>query len=174
MEYQIRPLKKSDNRKEFESGHTDLDHFFWRYAGQNQFRHHIGVSYIATDEDTIFGYITLAVGNLEVEKLLESQSLPLNYPLPILRIGRLAVDYHYQGKKVGKELLRYAFLAAIRLRDTVGCVGVVVDAKMPAVEYYKKLGFHLIDDPLEGEIRGNPLPQPMFIPIKSIVIKEDS
>ena len=68
MEYQIRPLQKSDNRKEFKSGQADLDHFFWRYAGQNQFRHHIGVSYIATDGDTIFGYITLAVGNLEVEK----------------------------------------------------------------------------------------------------------
>ena len=170
MEYQIRPLQKSDNRKEFKSGQTDLDHFFWRYAGQNQFRHHIGVSYIATDENTIFGYITLAAGNLEVEKLLKSQSLPLNYPLPILRIGRLAVDYHYQEKGIGKQLLGYAFLTAIQLRDTAGCVGVVVDAKTPAVEYYKKLGFQLIDDPLEGEIRGNPPPQPMFIPIKSIAI----
>lgn len=54
MEYQIRPLKKSDNRKEFESKQADLDHFFRRYAGQNQFRHHIGVSYIATDENIIF------------------------------------------------------------------------------------------------------------------------
>ena len=171
MEYQIRPLQKSDNRKEFESGQADLDHFFWRYAGQNQFRHHIGVSYIATNENTIFGYIVLAVGNLEVEKFSEGQSLPLHYPLPILRIGRLAVDYRYQGEGIGKQLLRYAFLSAIQQRDIAGCVGVVVDAKIQAIEYYKRLGFQLIDEPIEGIIRGNPPPQPMFIPIKSIVSK---
>lgn len=174
MEYQIRALQKSDNRKEFESGQADLDYFFWCYAGQNQFRHHIGVSYIATDEDTIFGYMTLAVGNLEIAKLPESKNLPRHHPLPILRIGRLAVDFRYQGEGIGKQLLRYALLSAIKQRDTAGCVGVVVDAKTQAIEYYRSLGFQLIDEPIEGEIRGNPPPQPMFIPIKSIVSKEKS
>ena len=62
MEYRIRPLKRSDNRKEFKSGQADLDHFFKRYAGQNQFRHHIGVTYVATNEDGILGYMTVAMG----------------------------------------------------------------------------------------------------------------
>ena len=169
MEYQIRPLQKSDNRKEFESGQADLDYFFRRYAGQNQFRHHIGVTYIATDEDTIFGYMTVAMGTLEVEELPEKKSLSEHYPLPILRLGRLAVDNRYQGQEIGKQLLRHAFKLALQQRDTVGCVGVVIDAKTEAIEFYQKFGFRLIDELMEGEVRGNPPPNPLFLPIKSIV-----
>ena len=166
----IRSLKKSDNRKEFESGQADLDHFFKRYAGQNQFRHHIGVTYIATNEESVFGYMTVAMGVLEVEGLPERKSLPGPYPLPILRLGRLAVDNRYQSQGIGKQLLRYALRLALQQKDTVGCVGMVVDAKPEVVEFYKKFGFSMIDDPLEGEIRGNPRPRPLFLPIKAIVI----
>ena len=47
MAIQIRPLQPSDPRQDFISGQIDLDTFFQRYAGQNQFRHHIGVTYVA-------------------------------------------------------------------------------------------------------------------------------
>ena len=105
MECLIRLLKKSDNRKDFQCGHNALDNFFKRYAGQNQFRHHIGVTYIATDNEAILGYATVATGILEVEKLPEKKSLPANYPLPVLRLGRLAVDRRYHGQDIGKQLL---------------------------------------------------------------------
>jgi GNAT superfamily N-acetyltransferase len=170
MEYRIRPLKKSDNRKGFESGQADLDHFFKRYAGQNQFKHHIGVTYVATNKDTMFGYMTVAMGALEVEELPEGKRLPSPYPLPILRLGRLAVDNRYQGRGIGKHLLRYALTLALQQKDTVGCVGVVVDAKPEVVEFYKKFGFSMIDGPVEGEIQGNPPPSPLFLPIKAILI----
>ncbi|KGM43517.1 GNAT family acetyltransferase [Alkalispirochaeta odontotermitis] len=168
MAYQIRPLQKSDNRKTFECGQADLDHFFRRYAGQNQFRHHIGVTYIATDNDTIFGYMTVAVGTIEVEILPERKRLPTHYPLPILRIGRLAVDTRHQGQGIGKQLLRHSFKLAFQQRDTAGCVGIVIDAKPEAIDFYKRFGFQLIDELLAGEIRGSPPPKPMFLPIKSI------
>ena len=151
-------------------GQADLDYFFTRYAGQNQFRHYIGVTYIATDENAIFGYMTLATGTIEVEGLPAKKSFPAHYPLPILRLGRLAVDNRYQGRGIGKQLLRHAFFLALQQRDTVGCVGVVIDAKTEAVEYYKKFGFRVIYEPIQGEIRGNPPPTPMFLPIKSIPI----
>jgi len=168
MEYQIRRLQKSDNRKEFTSGHEDLDHFFRRYAGQNQFRHHIGVTYIATDEQTILGYLTVATGSLEVDECPQDKKLPSQYPLPILRLGRLAVAREYQGRGIGKQLLRYAFALALQQRDSVGCVGMIVDAKEEAIAFYERYGFHLLDGPIEGELRGNPPPHPMFLSIKSV------
>ena len=170
MEYRIRPLKRSDNRKEFESGQADLDYFFKRYAGQNQFRHHIGVTYVATNEGSIFGYATVAVGIIETEGLPERKSSPGHYALPILRLGRLAVVNRYQGQGIGKQLLRYVLRLALEQKDTVGCVGVVVDAKPEAVEFYKKFGFSIVDDLVEGEIRGNPPPRPLFLPINSISV----
>ncbi len=169
MEYQIRLLQKSDKREEFESNNADLDYFFKRYAGQNQFKHYIGVTYIATDEKSIFGYTTIAMGSIEVKGLPKRQ-WPKHYPLPILRLGRLAVDIRYQGMGIGKQLLRHALLLALHQKKTMGCVGVVVDAKMEAIAFYQKLGFEVIEQLEEGEIRGNPPPQPMFLPIKSIAI----
>lgn len=169
MEYRIRALKRNDNRKDFESGQDDLDHFFKRYAGQNQFRHHIGVTYIATDESSIFGYITVAMGVLEAETLIEKKPSTVPYPLPVLRLGRLAVDHRYQGHGIGKQLLRYALELAVSQTETVGCVGVVVDAKSEAIAFYIKFGFLMIEGVVEGEIYGNPPPKPLFLPIKAIL-----
>lgn len=174
MEYQIRALQKADNRKNFESGDESLDHFFRRYAGQNQFRYHIGVTYVATDEENILGYLTVATGSLESEELPKGKKRPSNYPLPILRLGRLAVDQNYQGEGLGKELLRYTFLLALQQKDAVGCVGIIVDVKTESIAFYEKYGFVLLSAPIEGELRGNPPPQPMFLPIDSIVVPSTS
>ena len=38
----VRLLMPKDNRSQFDSGDIELDRFFKRFAGQNQFRHHIG------------------------------------------------------------------------------------------------------------------------------------
>lgn len=167
MEYQIRPLRKSDNRENFNSGHTDLDLFFARYAGQNQFRHHIGVTYVATNDSVILGFITLAMGSIETQSVPKIK-IPGNYPLPVLRLGRMAVDRNYQGLGIGKQLLRYALLLALQQKSIMGCVGVVVDIKAEAVVFYEKFGFQVIEQPLEGGVRGNPPPRPMFLPMQSI------
>jgi predicted N-acetyltransferase YhbS len=168
MNIQIRPLRKSDDRSNFKSGNSDLDHFFRRYAGQNQFRHHIGVTYIATDDKTIFGYATLAMASIEAEKLPGNKKIHAKYPLPVLRLGRLAVDIHFKGQKIGSQLLRCVFLLALKLKTTAGCVGIVIDAKPEAVEYYRQFGFQIIEEIVEGAMRGFPPPKLMFLPIKSI------
>lgn len=168
MPIQIRALQKSDERSGFHSGQSDLDNFFQRFAGQNQFRHHIGVTYVATDEEQVFGYVTVATGSVERVALPEGRKLPPNYPLPVLRLGRLAVDQRYQGQGIGKLLLRHVFLLALQQKEQVGCVGVIVDAKPDAIPFYQRYGFQQLDRPLEGEIRGHPSPIPLFLAIQSI------
>ena len=168
MPIQIRALQKSDERSDFHSGQSDLDNFFQRFAGQNQFRHHIGVTYLATDEGKVYGYVTVASGSVERKELPEGSKLPANYPLPVLRLGRLAVDQRYQGQGIGKLLLRHVFLLALQQKERVGCVGVIVDAKSEAIPFYERYGFQLLERPLEGEIRGHPSPIPMFLAIQSI------
>ena len=41
---EIRALQPEDDRQHFHSEEEALDHFFHRFVGQNQFRHHIGVT----------------------------------------------------------------------------------------------------------------------------------
>jgi len=64
-----------------------------RYAAQNQFRRHIGVTYVAVDGGTILGFATVTVGHIEIENLPQSlrKKFP-GYPLPVLRLARLGVD----------------------------------------------------------------------------------
>jgi len=164
----IRLLAPSDDRSSFESGNIELDRFFRSFAGQNQFRHYIGTTYVAVTDSVIAGYVTVSMGELTAETLSRTirKRLPA-YPLPILRIARLAVDRRFRKQGIGSLLLKSMLDLALQLREKVGCAGVVVDAKEQAVSYYARYGFIPID--LEGGGLGErPEPTAMFLPIRLI------
>lgn len=64
MKTNIRPLKKADDRDGFSCGELELDYFFAKFAGQNQFKHYIGVTYVAEYEAKIVGFATISVSTL--------------------------------------------------------------------------------------------------------------
>ncbi len=164
----IRRLRPEDDRSGFRSGNIDLDRFFLRYAGQNQFRHHIGTTYVAIEGDAILGFATVAPSEIAATERPGSrvQKLP-RYPLPVLRLARLAVDERAQGRGVGGALLRAVFRLAERLAEDVGCVGIVVDAKPEAASFYEGLGF--VPLPARSGFLGDrPLPQPMFLELGAL------
>jgi GNAT superfamily N-acetyltransferase len=162
---EVRALTPSDDRTAFRSGDPDLDRFFIRYAGQNQFKHHIGTTYVAVEEGRILGFVTVSASHIEAPKLPRSvrRKLP-QYPLPVLRLARLAVDQPARSKGVGGVLLRAVFILARELADRVGCIGVVVDAKPGAVGFYERYGFTKLEV-LQGQLGDRPEPLPMFLPL---------
>lgn len=165
---EIRALQEGDDRSQLRSGDPDLDRFFHKFAGQNQFKHHLGVTYVAIDGGRTLGFATVAPGHVEIEKLPASarKKLP-RYPLPVLRLARLAVDQEARGQGLGRQLLRFTFQLALRMADDYGCVGVVVDAKPDAVDFYRQYGFISIDV-VEGQSDARPAPIPMFLAIRAI------
>lgn len=167
-EVHVRPLEPGDDRSAFHSGDDDLDRFFHRFTGQNQFRHHVGTTYVAAVEGTIVGYATVVASHLEVESLPARlrHRLPA-YPLPVLRLARLAVDERTAGSGIGLQLLRAVFVVARRMASDVGCIGVVVDAKPQAVSFYERFGFVDIDAPA-GRLGDRPEPVVMFVPLSSV------
>lgn len=169
LEVRVRRLEPQDDRTEFRSGNIDLDRFFQRYAGQNQFRHHIGTTYVAVQGDRIVGFVTVSSGEMVADKLTKNlrRRLPA-YPLPILRLARLAVDERFQGHGIGRLLLRTMFELALEIWDRIGCIGVIVDAKPDAVTFYSSLGFKTIEL-VSGALGDRPEPVAMFLPIGQIV-----
>ena len=167
LQIQIRRLEASDERVHFQSGDIELDRFFQRFAGQNQF-HYVGTTYIALCANQIAGYVTVSSGEITAEQLAATvrKRLP-DYPLPILRLARLAVDQVFQGQGVGKLLLKSMLELALQQRDQSGCVGVVVDAKPQAVAFYSRLGFEPLAT-VSGELGSRPEPQALFLPIQVI------
>jgi predicted N-acetyltransferase YhbS len=68
---------------------------------------------------------------------------------------------------VGKALLRAVFLLAHEMADRFGCVGVMVDAKPEAVEYYRRYGFEPLEV-LQGALGDRPQPLSMFLPLAEL------
>lgn len=168
MTVSVRRLEPDDAREPFESGDADLDRFFRRYAGQNQFRHHVGVTYVAVEDDDILGFATLSAAAMEISGLPAAKRLRLpSYPLPVLRLARLAVDRRAQGRGVGLTLLKTVFVMARRMAADYGCVGVVVDAKPQAVAFYERYGFSRLDT-VQGRLGDRPEPIPMFLELGAI------
>lgn len=164
----VRPLDPSDDRSHFRSHNIDLDRFFQRFAGQNQFRHHIGTTWVAVSGGKILGFATVSAAHLEVGVLPEEMRRRLpTYPLPVLRLARLAVAAEAQGLGISRLLLRAVFALSWRMADEFGCVGVVVDAKAEAVAYYSNLGFRTLEH-TRGALGDRPEPTPMFLELAAI------
>jgi GNAT superfamily N-acetyltransferase len=168
MSIQIRVLEPGDDRSRFSSGNPDLDRFFHRFAGQNQFRHHIGVTHVAMDGGDILGFLTVAASEIAIDALPEARRgrLP-RYPLPVLRVARLAVSVSARGRGIGQALLRHALRLARRTAAEIGCVGVVVDAKPEALGFYLRYGFEPLSV-VEGALLDRPEPTLMFLPLSAI------
>ncbi len=168
MAFLIRALEPEDDRSAFRSGNIDLDRFFQRFAGQNQFRHYVGVTYVAVEGDSILGFVTVAATAIEVASLSPAsrKRLPA-YPVPVLRLARLAVDEDAKGQGIGSALLRQVFLLAREMASRLGCVGVVVDAKKEALPFYERYGFEALDVEA-GQLGDRPEPTPMFLEIGAI------
>ena len=164
----IRPLKRSDKRKSLRTGNPDLDRFFARYAGQNQFRHHVGMTYVAEEDGGLVGFATVSGSHIKISDLPREQTKRLpRYPLPILRLARLGVAETAQGRGIGLKLLMAVFEIAHRMADLVGCLGVVVDAKPEAIGFYTKYGFKALDV-VRGQLGDRPQPIPMYLALSAI------
>lgn len=166
MTVEIRSLRKSDQRDSFRSGDAALDLYFHRYAGQNQFRHHIGVTYVAVEDESILGFVTLSPASLDAEEL-PSGRRPPPYPVPVLRIARLAVDQTARGRGLGKALLRFSVELAEEMMNELGCVGLLVDAKRDAVTFYERYGFVSLEL-IEGVAPQKPEPVAVFLALCSV------
>ncbi len=165
---EIRALLPTDDRTAFRSGDEALDRFFHRYAGQNQFRHHLGVTYVAVDAGRVLGFATVAPRHIEIEELPERERKKLpRYPIPVLGLARLALDGSARGLGVGAQLLRFVLELALDMAGRVGCAGVVVDARPGAIEFYAKYGFAAFDV-LEGESDARPRATPMWLSIDAV------
>jgi GNAT superfamily N-acetyltransferase len=125
---------------------------------------------VAVDEGKILGFVTVAAAEVEIAGLPASRRKGLpSYPLPALRIARLAVDSRAQGRGVGAELLKQALILARKTAEAVGCVGVVVDAKANAVAFYERYGFERATTVLGG-LGDRPEPAVLFLPLSLIPV----
>lgn len=138
----ITKLSSKSELKKFDCGTEPLNIYLSRFALKNDSLG-IGKTFLAlTDENKIAGYITLSTAQILYEQLPSdfSNKIP-KYPIPSLRIGRLAVSKNFQKKGIGKWLLKQAFLKALQIAELTGLFVIVVDAKEESKSFYEQFGF---------------------------------
>ena len=97
------------------------------------------------------GYFSLATGSIELSEAPGKIKRNMPSPIPVMILGRLAVDIDYQDRKIGKGLLKEAVLKTILISDQVGLKGLLVHALNDNARYfYKAHGFiEFPDNPLK-------------------------
>jgi GNAT superfamily N-acetyltransferase len=142
----IGPLTAEDVACGFRSGVHPLDDYFARHALANDRAGASRCFVLRRNEaelPAVAGFYTLSMAAVQADAVRAALKARLpRYPLPVALIGRLAVDERARGRGFGEALLVDALTRVLGASESVGCVGVIVDAKDEGAErFYAKYGF---------------------------------
>ena len=141
---------------DFTSGKLLLDDWLKRKALANNGR--TSQTFVIHLENRVIALYTLAAGSVShvgAPSKLKRNSVD---PIPVVLLGRLAVDEKHQGKGLGADLLRDAILRSLRIAEDVGVRALLVHAlDDDAVAFYKK--FEFIASPMDPRTLMLPLDQ---------------
>lgn len=135
-------LSQTCSVDDFACGNRQLDDYLKRYALQNQAAGAASV-YVATNGERAYGYYTLHAAHVEHAGAPERLKKGLaRHPVPVILIGRLAVDSGAQGKGLGAALLRDALFRVLGAADIIGARAILVHAKdESARRFYEHFNF---------------------------------
>jgi GNAT superfamily N-acetyltransferase len=135
------PLNDAHELNEFSSGVSSLDDWLKRRARPNQVS---GASrtFIVADDHRVVGYYALASGAITVGSSVGRFRRNMPDPIPVVVLGRLAIDRSQQGRGLGRALFRDCALRVAHAADIIGIRGIVVHAiSEEAKAFYLALGF---------------------------------
>jgi GNAT superfamily N-acetyltransferase len=143
------PRALLDARAGFDCGTPALNQYLAQIASQHEARN-ITRTFCGEQDGALFGYYALTNASLDVSALLSELVKKYKLPthlLPVVRLARLAVDSRFQGRGLGQLLMVDAMAKVIRVAESSGCIGLVVDAKdARTADYYGSFGFHRAPD----------------------------
>ncbi|MFL5260384.1 MAG: GNAT family N-acetyltransferase [Hyphomicrobiales bacterium] len=135
------PLGEQHDVVDFESGVRSLDEWLRRRARANQVS---GASrtFVACEGRRVAGYYAVASGAVAISSTTARLRRNMPDPVPVVLLGRLAVDRRYQGAGIGRALFRDAAQRISEAADMIGIRGILVHAiSQDAKRFYEALGF---------------------------------
>lgn len=156
--FRIQRLAKHD-RSNFDCGNDLLNRYLRQTASQDQrTKYAVCLLTIENATEAIAGYYSMSAGGVDLDRLPQQmvKRLPRYPAVPIVHIGRLAVDQEFQGQGIARWML---VDASHRVRSMdVGAFALTVDAKDAEAEaFYVHYGFTKLDQ-RDGDERTLVLP----------------
>ncbi len=137
-------LNDKHRLNEFYCGEDELDNWLKKMALKNQSSRASRTFVVCDEENRVVAYYAMASGS--VSHSLASGNIRRNMPdpIPVIVLGRLAVDKSVQGKHFGVAMLKDAVLRAKAVSEQIGVRALLVHAlNEKAKQFYLKYGFTL-------------------------------
>lgn len=108
-------------------------------------------TYVVCDETRVVAYYALASGAVTSTSATGRFRHNMPDPIPVVVLGRLAVDQTLHGRGFGRALLRDAGMRVIQAADAIGIRGMTVNALSDnAKAFYENVGFE--PSPLDSHL----------------------
>ena len=140
------PITAGQSLENFDSGEYSLNEWLKKRAFKN---HASGASrcFVLSTGAGVIGYYSLSAGAISHEAVLKAMRRNMPDPLPVLLLGRLAIDKRYHNQGIGQALLRDAMLRAVNVAGDAGVFALLVHAiSENARQFYLSRGF--VESPL--------------------------
>jgi len=137
------PIDESHETGTFDSGVPVLDEWLRRRARANQAS---GASrtYVVCENKRVVAYYALASGAVDIDAASRRVRRNMPDPVPIVVLGRLAVERTYQKHGLGRALVQDASKRVLQAADIIGIRGNVIHAiSDDAKAFYLALGFEI-------------------------------
>ena len=134
-------LSAEHDVSEFDSGEPSLDDWLRRRALRNDAS---GASrtYVVCANRKVVGYYALSAGAVAHTHAPGRIRRNMPDPIPVVVLGRLAVDRAWHGQGVGTGLLRDAVVRTLQAAEIAGVRAILVHAiSEDAKRFYEKYGF---------------------------------
>lgn len=141
------PITAGLELEAFDSGEESLNHWLKNRALKNQAS---GASrcFVVCAGNAVIGYYSLSAGAISRETAPKTLRRNMPDPLPVLLLGRLAIDRRYHNRGIGSALLRDAMLRAVNVGGNAGVFAVLVHAlSEQAKQFYVSRGF--VESPMQ-------------------------
>ena len=136
------PLLSSHRVDEFSCGEAVLDEWLKRRALANQSSGASRSFVVVDSEERVCGYYALAAGSVAHLEATSSVRRNMPDPIPVIVLGRLAVDHRAQGIKLGAALLQDAVNRSVAVSQNAGVRALLIHAlHETARQFYEHYGF---------------------------------
>lgn len=136
-------LTQEHDVTEFECGNATLDDWLVRRAFKNQTLN-ASRTFVTCQGGTniVVGYYCLASGSVDHTHAPRGLRQNMPDPIPVILLGRLAVDVAFQSHNVGKWLLKDATERVVKIAEHIGIKAIMVHAiDEKARHFYEHYGF---------------------------------
>ena len=135
------PLLPMHQTERFACGIETLDIWLKQHALKNQIS---GASrtFVVCESSRVLAYYALASSAVVVKATSGRFRRNMPDPIPVVVLGRLAVDRELHGHGIGRALVRDAATRVLQAAEIIGIRGIVVHALSDAAKaFYEHIGF---------------------------------